>query len=131
MGPKGVPLMVDLAQNDEQREILRFFSRTVALGRPYLAPPGVPADRLAALRGGFANTLADKTFVAEMKRRNLDLFAQDWKEVSETVAAIVNTPKEMVGKAVAVMERKGTVNCKVFSDPKNCKSKKKKKKRKE
>ncbi len=130
MGPKGVPLMVDLAENDEQREILRFFSRTVALGRPYLAPPGVPADRLAALRGAFSKTLAEKTFVDEMHRRNLDLFPQDWKEVTDTVVAIVNTPKEMVGKAVAVMERKGTVNCKVFTDPKNCRSKKKKRKKK-
>lgn len=130
MGPKGVPLMVDLAQNDEQRDILRFFSRTVALGRPYLAPPGVPADRLDALRGAFSKTMADKTFVAEMNRRNLDLFPQDWKEVSETVAAIVKTPKAMVGKAIAVMERKGTVDCKVFTDPKNCRSKKKKRKKK-
>lgn len=130
MGPKGVPLMVDLAQNDEQREILRFFSRTVALGRPYLAPPGIPADRLAALRGGFSKTMANEKFIAEMKRRNLDLFPQDWKEVSETVAAIINTPKPMVQKAVAVMERKGMVDCKVFTNPKNCKSKKKRKKKK-
>jgi len=125
-----VPLMVDLAQNDEQREILRFFSRTVALGRPYLAPPGIPADRLAALRGGFSKTMANEKFIAEMKRRNLDLFPQDWKEVSETVAAIMNTPKPMVQKAVAVMERKGMVDCKVFTNPKNCKSKKKRKKKK-
>jgi len=46
------------------------------------------------------------------------------------VAAIMNTPKPMVQKAVAVMERKGMVDCKVFTNPKNCKSKKKRKKKK-
>lgn len=130
MGPAGVPMMEDLAQNDEQREILRFFSRTVALGRPYLAPPDVPADRLSALRSAFSKTMANKDFVSEMNRRNLDLFPQDWKEVSETVTAIVNTPKPMIQKAVAVMERKGMVDCKIFSNPKNCRSGKKGKKKK-
>lgn len=131
MGPKGVPLMIDLAQNPEQKDILRFFSRTVALGRPYLAPPGVPADRLAALRTGWTNLMKDKDFVDEMNRLNLDLFPQDWQEVTENVAALVSTPKPLIAKAMAVMERKGTVDCKVFSNPKNCSSGKKKRKKKE
>jgi tripartite-type tricarboxylate transporter receptor subunit TctC len=127
MGPKGVPLMIDLAENPEQKEIIRFFSRTVALGRPYLAPPGIPADRLAALRAGWDRLMTDKTFVAEMDRMNLDLFPQDWKEVSENVTALINTPKPLIAKAMAVMERTTTADCKVFSDPKNCASGKKKK----
>jgi tripartite-type tricarboxylate transporter receptor subunit TctC len=130
MGPKGVPLMIDLAQNDEQREILRLFSRTVALGRPYLAPPGLPADRLAALRAAFTATMKDKNFVAAMKKRHLDLFPQDWKQVTENVVAMINTPKNLVAKAKVVMERKGNVDCKIFTDPKNCRSNKKKRKKK-
>jgi tripartite-type tricarboxylate transporter receptor subunit TctC len=130
MGPKGVPLMLDLAENPEQKEILRFFSRTVALGRPYLAPPGVPADRVAALRAAFTAMTKDPQFVEEMKKRHLDLFPQDWKEVTENVTALINTPKPLIAKAMSVMERKGMVDCKVFSDPKNCGSGKKKKKKK-
>ena len=130
MGPKGVPLMIDLARNDEQREILRLFSRTVALGRPYLAPPGLPADRLAALRAAFAATMKDAKFVAVMKKRHLDLFPQDWKQVTENVVAMINAPKGLISKAKAVMKRSGTVPCKSFTDPKNCKSKKKRKKKK-
>lgn len=129
MGPPGVPLMIDLAENAEQREIMRFFSRTVGLGRPYLAPPGVPADRLAALRTAFDETMKDPGFVADMHKRHLDLFPQDWKEVSENVAAIVNTPKPLVAKAVAVMERKGLADCKAFSNPNNCSAVKKKKRK--
>ena len=130
MGPKGVPLMIDLARNKEQREIMRLFSRTVALGRPYLAPPGVPADRLKALRAAFSATMKDPKFVAVMKKRHLDLFPQDWKQVTENVAAMINAPKPLIAKAKAVMKRRGTVNCKVFTNPKNCKSKKKKKRKK-
>ena len=129
MGPKGVPLMTDLAENDEQREIMRLFSRTVALGRPYLAPPDVPADRVAALRAAFSATMKDPQFVAEMDKRNLDLFPQDWKEVTESVTAIVNLPPELIAKAKAVMQRTGTVDCAVFSDPKNCRAAKKGKKK--
>jgi tripartite-type tricarboxylate transporter receptor subunit TctC len=130
LGPAGVPLMVDLAKNDEQREIMRFFSRTVGLGRPYLAPPGLPADRVSALRAAFAATLKDPAFLADMKKRHLDLFPQTWQEVADNVSAIVNMRKDMLEKAKSVMERKGLVNCKIFSDPKNCRSKKKKKKKK-
>ncbi len=129
MGPAGVPLMIDLAENAEQREILRFFSRTVALGRPYLAPPGVPADRLKALRTAFDDTMKDPSFVADMEKRHLDLFPQDWKEVTENVTALIHTPKPLVAKAVAVMERKGLLDCKAFTNPKNCGSGKKKKKK--
>lgn len=129
MGPKGVPLMIDLAENDEQREIMRLFSRTVALGRPYLAPPRLPDDRVAALRAAFAGTMKDPKFVADMKKRHLDLFPQDWKQVTENVAAMINAPKNLISKAQAVMQRKGTVDCKVFSNPKNCRSKKKRKKK--
>lgn len=130
MGPKGVPLMMDLAQNPEQKEIIRFFSRTVALGRPYLAPPGVPADRLAALRKGWSELMKDKDFVAEMGKMTLDLFPQDWQEVTENVTALINTPKPLIAKAMAVMERTGTVDCEVFSNPENCGSGKKKSKKK-
>ncbi len=42
-----MPLITDLAKNDEQRQILKLIFARQALGRPYLAPPGVPADRVA------------------------------------------------------------------------------------
>ncbi len=120
MGPPGVPLMMDLAQNEEQREIIRFFSRTVGLGRPYLAPPDVPADRLAALRAAFSATMRDPQFVADMNKRNLDLFPQDWQEVTENVLGIVNAPKALIEKAMAVTERGETIDCAVFTNPENC-----------
>jgi len=124
-----VPLLIDLAQNAEQKQIFELFSGTVALGRPYLAPPDVPADRLAALRSAFASTLTDKKFLAAQKKRRFDLFPADADEVAKIVAAMVNTPKNIVTTAKAAMTRTGTIDCKAHTDAKNCRSKKKRKKK--
>ena len=129
-GPKGVPLLISLAQNKDQKQIFELFSGTVALGRPYLTTPGVPADRLAALRKAFAATLADKTFLAEQKKRKFDLFPATGDQVARIVAAMVNTPAAIVKKAKAAMARSNTIKCKSFTKAKNCKSKKKRKKKK-
>src|SRR5262247_3065458 len=57
-----VPLITELAKNDEQRQILRLIFARQPLGRPYLAPPDVPADRVEALRAAFMATMKDKEF---------------------------------------------------------------------
>ena len=51
-----VPLIVDLAKTDEQRQILKLIFARQVMGRPFLAPPGIPADRAAALRKAFMET---------------------------------------------------------------------------
>ncbi len=53
-----VPLLTELAKNEEQRKIFQLVSSAPAIGQPYVAPPGVPADRLAVLRKAFDATLA-------------------------------------------------------------------------
>ena len=63
-----VPLVTDLATNDEQRQILKIVLGRQVLGRPYAAPPGVPADRVAALRKAFMDTMVDPEFRAEVER---------------------------------------------------------------
>src|SRR5262249_54781923 len=63
-----VPLLTELARTDEQRAILRLISSPAGLGHPYVAPPDVPAERLAILRQAFAATLTDKAFLAEAEK---------------------------------------------------------------
>ena len=60
-----VPLIMDFATTDEQRQIFTLIFARQVMGRPFLAPPGVPADRLAALRQAFADTMTDKAFLAD------------------------------------------------------------------
>jgi hypothetical protein len=68
-----VPLVVDLADTDEERQILRLVFSRQALGRPFLAPPGLPADRAAALRKAFTDTMKDKTFLADAAKAKLEI----------------------------------------------------------
>jgi tripartite-type tricarboxylate transporter receptor subunit TctC len=68
-----VPLLTELAKNDEQREILKLISSPPSLGRPFAAPPEVPADRLAILRKAFAETLKDKAFLEEAEKLKIDI----------------------------------------------------------
>ena len=64
-----VPLMHELARNDEERQILQLISSPAALGRPFFLPPEVPADRVAALRKAFAATMKDPDYIAEGNKR--------------------------------------------------------------
>ena len=64
---------MDLAKTDEQRQMLTLVFARQALGRPFLAPPGVPADRVAALRKAFMDTMKDKEFLAEAEKAQLEI----------------------------------------------------------
>jgi tripartite-type tricarboxylate transporter receptor subunit TctC len=68
-----LPLIVDLAQTPEQRQVLELiFSRQV-LGRPFLAPPNMPADRAQALRGAFDATMKDPEFLADAQKSQIEI----------------------------------------------------------
>ena len=98
-----VPLMSELAKTDEQRQILTLISSTVALGRPYLTTPDVPADRLAALRQAFMATLADAAFLVEAKKLNFDLRPADGAAVTKIVADVIASPPDIIAKTKEVM----------------------------
>ena len=68
-----VPLILDLAKTPEQKQILTLVFARQALGRPYVAPPGVPADRLEALRKAFMDTMKDPEFRAEADKAQLEI----------------------------------------------------------
>lgn len=67
------PLLTDLAQNDDQRRTLDFFSSLVAVGRALAAGPGVPQDRVAALRAAFDATMNDGDLRSEAEKEQLEL----------------------------------------------------------
>ena len=63
-----VPLISELAKTEEQQQIFKLIFARQVMGRPYLAPPGVPADRAAALRKAFMDTMKDPEFLAEAEK---------------------------------------------------------------
>jgi tripartite-type tricarboxylate transporter receptor subunit TctC len=96
-----VPLLTELARNDEQRQIMRLVSSAPALGQPYVAPPGVPADRLTVLRKAFDATLADKAFLADAERIWFEVDVMNGDEAAQIVHDTVNAPPDIVAKARA------------------------------
>ena len=97
--PAEVPLAIDLAKTDEQREILRMHLAGQALGRPFLAPPGIPDDRKAALRAAFDATMKDPDFVADITRASLEVSPMGGAEIDQLLANIYATPKDVIEKA--------------------------------
>jgi tripartite-type tricarboxylate transporter receptor subunit TctC len=99
----GVPLTSAFATTPEQKEILQLVYSQTTFGRPYVVAPGVPADRVAALRKAFMDTMADPELVAEAKRINVDIGAISGEELQKLIARVYATPRDIVDKAKAAM----------------------------
>ena len=94
-----VPLITDFAKTDEQRAILKLvFARNV-MGRPYVAPPNSPADRLAALRKAFMDTMQDKEFLSEADKSQLEINPVSGEAVEKLVKDVYATPADIIAKA--------------------------------
>lgn len=119
-GVAGVPLMTDLAETDEQRQILQLMTIPSVLGRLYVAPPEVPAERVAALRKAFSASVADPAFVAESDKLGLDLFPSDGEQVTAMVRTLVNTPPAIIEKAKQAMAVGNTLKCEQRSAVNRC-----------
>jgi tripartite-type tricarboxylate transporter receptor subunit TctC len=98
-----VPLLTELARNDEERQVLSLISAPIALGQPYLAPPEVPAERIATLRKAFAATLADKAFLAETEKVNFEIEPISGEEIAAVVNRTINATPAIVAKAKEAM----------------------------
>ena len=70
-----------------------------AMARGLTAPPGVPKDRIDALRKAFDAMVVDPKFIAEMKKRNYPINAKNWKGYRAIIEELVNTPKDIVNEA--------------------------------
>ena len=82
---------------------MQLISSAPALGQPYIAPPGAPADRLAILRKAFDATLRDKVFLAEAEKIRFDVAPLNADEVGHLVHETINTSAEVVAKARAAL----------------------------
>jgi len=69
---KDVPFAPDLTGDPMKRQIVEIAAAPLALGRPIAAPPGVPADRIAALRAALADTFRDPDYIAECQNLRLE-----------------------------------------------------------
>jgi tripartite-type tricarboxylate transporter receptor subunit TctC len=99
-----VPLLTDLATNEEERSIFAVFSAELALGKVFMTTPGVPADRLSALRKGFEDTLRDPAFIEDESRAGLLVRPLTHAKAKEIAERVVNLPPQLIEKAKASIE---------------------------
>jgi tripartite-type tricarboxylate transporter receptor subunit TctC len=93
---KGVPYVLDLARNGEERAVLEFLYAGQGIGRPFVAPPDLPAGRLKMLRDAFSATMKDADFVADAKRSKLDIEPEDGEHLAALIRKIYATPKPII-----------------------------------
>ena len=91
-----VPSVMDLAKTDEQQQVLKVVLAPTLAGRPFVAPPGVPADRVAALRAAFDAMTRDPAFLDEARRLQMDVQPATGVEIEALVKDIYALPKAVI-----------------------------------
>ena len=99
-----VPLIMDLAKTDEQRAIFRMIFARQTMGRPYAAPPGLPEDRLQALRKAFMDTMTDKEFLYDADQNKFEINPVDGDQLEALVKEIYRTPADVVHKVAKMVQ---------------------------
>lgn len=99
-----VPVIVDFAKTTEQRQIIKLIFARQVVGRPYLAPPGIPKDRLEILRKAFMETMVDKDFLADANKSKLEIAPVTGDKVEALVKEIYETPPAVAQKAGALLK---------------------------
>jgi tripartite-type tricarboxylate transporter receptor subunit TctC len=100
-----VPTVAELAASDEDRALLRFYSLKFNMARPLILPPGVPADRRAALQAAFEATMKDPDYLAEAQRIGLETNWLGGKDLADLIRQIQETPQSVVDRLRDLLAR--------------------------
>ena len=100
-----VPLLADLARNERERQMLEFMSSSALMGRSLMGPPGMPDDRVAALRAAFQAMLKDPAFIEAAAKRNHDILPATGEEVAAAVAKTVALPKDLAAELSRILDQ--------------------------
>jgi tripartite-type tricarboxylate transporter receptor subunit TctC len=99
-----VPLALDFARNEDERRILETAFLPYEFGRPYMAAPGVPADRLAALRQSFMATVNDATFRAEAAKGDMEVNPIQPQRLQDLVERAYSLSPSMIERITALQQ---------------------------
>jgi tripartite-type tricarboxylate transporter receptor subunit TctC len=94
-----VPLVMDLAETDRDREVMRMVFAPQVMGRPFVAPAGIPEDRVAALRAAFDATMKDPEYLADVEKQGLELEPVSGEEIQALVIRMYDQPQDIIDAA--------------------------------
>jgi tripartite-type tricarboxylate transporter receptor subunit TctC len=98
-----VPLLIEHATSERQRQIVNVILSRQAMGRPIVAPPGVPEDRKQALRRAFDATMTDPDYVAEANVRGLEINPVGGSDLDKLLDDLYATPPEIIAEVRAII----------------------------
>jgi tripartite-type tricarboxylate transporter receptor subunit TctC len=101
---RGVPAAETLAKTDETRQLLRAISGPDRISRAYVAPPDVPADRVAALRIALANTFADPRLLEDTRKQNQEVNPASGEEATRVVRDVLATPPSVLARLKEILK---------------------------
>jgi len=101
-----VPLLLDLVKEDESKGVIRVISLPTAIGYGHWLAPGVPKDRLAALRTAYAAVMKDPEFIKEAEKTRMDIRVQSGAEVEALVNQVIKTPKAVLDRTAQILKWK-------------------------
>jgi len=104
---KDVPLMHELAKNEDDAKLLLFFSSDSSISRAIVTTPGTSPEKVKALRRAFDATVRDPEFLAEAKRAKIDISPSSGETAQAIAAAIIDTPSDIVTRAKKIIAGKG------------------------
>jgi tripartite-type tricarboxylate transporter receptor subunit TctC len=98
-----VPIVTDLAETEEQRQILDLLLSNQKMARPFAAPPGVPSDRVSALRNAFMEAMRDPGFIAVAKAQQLEVSPIGGEQIQDILTRVSRSPKDVIRELRDVM----------------------------
>ena len=98
-----VPLLIDLVQGEDNKALVRAYVNVIDMGRPLVAGPKVPTDRVAALRRAFDSTMKDPAFIDEAQKQQIDLGAISGEELQVMVGEVTHLDPAVIGRLKDVL----------------------------
>src|SRR3954452_23246821 len=101
-----VPLITELSDKPADKPLLEFMGRASTVGRPLATTPGVPAERVAALRNAFAATLKDPEFIAAAANENMEIRPMNGEKMQQIIFGLLSSPKDVRERVKVALEPK-------------------------
>ena len=101
----GVPAIRDSANNETDAKALDFLLAREIMGRPFLAPPGIPPERQKVLRAAFAATMKDPDFLKDAAKSNIDVELVTGEEVEQVLQTAAKAPTEVIERVKSLLKR--------------------------